>query len=712
MFQHTIAGLPTPAVSLPHGLSGSSEAEPHSAAPRREGATIRLLPGSIVPGTRYRLRNWIGDGGMGVVYEAEHIDLERPVALKILRAQIADREEERERFRQEARMTTRIVSPNVVQVLDFGLLRDGRVFYAMELLRGRPLSFEIARGPIAPARAIGLLRQMCAGLAAAHESGVIHRDVKPDNAMVCDHSGRSCVKLLDFGIASPVSDATTRRASGTPEYMSPEQIEGLPFDVRLDIYALGCTAYEMLTGQPPFCRESTLEVVRAHLEDAPLPLTRAAAKPEIPTALEQVVMRCIAKRPEDRYPSMADLEAALCEAQIAAGLHTDWDDLPLPAVSPERRERLEARMPRPRTSRGRRRRWVVLASGALAIATALVWFPSSSVGAADHERVEQLVGTARAAATRGAYVYPLQGEPNETAYTTVVTLENIDGPAASLADQAAGALRRSLADELVALGDGYWNDPDARPYARDYYAQAVLFDPQSAYARGRAGFTPGELSDLRVRAETQDFSEPELLAAEPLVALAVVDEQERAAALSEVVADPPAQSMTRHRRMRTLAREDRPDERSKPVEVARMPVTVPVFTTADAAVSPSKPSRLQKASARTMARKGQRVFAHGQRDEAASLFQRALAIDPGNATAMRGLSDVHFDRGEHERALHFARRATQIEPSNGNGYIRLGDAWFRLLDYSAARRAYRRALALGRSDADERLRRLDQVAPQ
>ncbi|MBC8069652.1 MAG: serine/threonine protein kinase, partial [Deltaproteobacteria bacterium] len=494
---------------------------------------MRLLPGSIVPGTRYRLTNWLGDGGMGVVYEAEHIDLERPVALKILRGQIADRDEERERFRQEARMTTRIVSPNVVQVLDFGLLRDGRVFYAMELLRGRPLSYEIMRGPIAPARAIGLLRQMCAGLAAAHESGVIHRDVKPDNAMVCERSGRSCIKLLDFGIASPVSDATTKRASGTPEYMAPEQIEGLPFDVRLDVYALGCTAYEMLTGHPPFRGETTLDVIKAHLSEEPVLPSKTATRPEIPAALEQVVMRCIAKRREDRYESMADLEAALCEAQIAAGMQTDWDDLPLPAVSAERRERIEAKMPKPRASRvSRRRRWVAVASGALALSAALVWLPSTSVGAADHERVEELVDGARAAALKGAFVYPLQGEPNDTAYATLVTLENLDGPAEKIADEAAVHLRRSLADELVALGDGYWDDPDARPYARDYYAQAVLFDPESAHARARAGFTPGELTDLRVRAETQDFSEPELAAAEPLVALAVVDEQARAAALS------------------------------------------------------------------------------------------------------------------------------------------------------------------------------------
>lgn len=701
MYQHTIAGLPAPVVPDPHVPSSANEAKTHGPVVRRDNLSRRLLPGSIVPGTRYRLEKWLGDGGMGVVYEVEHIDLERRVALKILREQIAESDRDREQFRQEARTTTRIVSPHVVQVMDFGVLPDGRVFYVMELLHGRLLSMEILRGPIAPARAIGLLRQMCAGLAAAHDSGVIHRDVKPDNAMVCEIDGRSCIKLLDFGIASPVSDKTSLRVSGTPEYMAPEQIEGRPFDVRLDVYALGCTAYEMLTGQPPFVRETTLDVVRAHLEESAVPPTQA--QPKIPAALEQVVMRCIAKNPEDRFTSMADLEAALCEAQIAAGISTDWDDLPLPKVTTERRARLESRMPRPRVSPiSRRRRWIGVATAALAVGAAAVWLPSSTVDAAEDQRIGALVDGARDAATRGAYVYPRPGEP-ETAYATLVALESIEGHSEEAADQAAGQLRRVIADELLALGDVYWDDPDARPYARDYYAQAVLFDPDSAHARERAGFTPGELTDLRVRAEARDFSEPELDAVEPLLTLAVVAENERDAVLSEVVADP--QSASARRRSRSTARSDHADARKQ--SVAPVPV---VAETAAPDLASSKPTRLQKASARMLARRGQRAFGNGQRGDAADLFKRALDLDPSSAAAMRGLGDVHFDRGEHERALHFARRATQVDPKNADGFIGLGDAWFKLLDYAAARRAYSRAQALGHAHADERLRRLDRVS--
>ncbi|HWB74875.1 MAG TPA: tetratricopeptide repeat protein, partial [Nannocystaceae bacterium] len=425
----------------------------------------------------------------------------------------------------------------------------------------------------------------------------------------------------------------------------------------------------------------------------------------VPSALEQVVMRCIAKDPADRYESMAELEAALCEAQIAADLRTEWDDLPLPDVAPERRERIEARMPRPASRRSsRRRRWVALASCAAAAIVGIAWLPSSSVGAADHERVEQLAASARAAATRGAYVYPLPDAPDESAYATLVALESIEGPAASLADDTAAQLRRTLADELLTLGDSYWSEPDARPYARDYYAQAVLFDPQSSHARERAGFTPGELSDLRVRAETQTFSEPELAAAEPLAVLATVDETERDAVLSEALAAEPAPSVTWRRRAR--AREDH-----RAAKVAETPVVMPVVAMPPPLqLSDTKANGFQRVGARTLARKAQRAFARGDRDEAAVLFQRALEQDPRNGAAMRGLSDVYFDRGEYERALQYARRGTEVEPNAGAGYIRLGDAWAKLLDYGAARQAYRRALALGRSDASDRLLRLDRLS--
>jgi tetratricopeptide (TPR) repeat protein/predicted Ser/Thr protein kinase len=719
MFQPTVPWSPSLAVSQWHTIPRPSETDPHTvgvdSAPReRESSNVRLLPGHLVPGTRFRLRRWLGEGGMGVVYEAEHVDLERPVALKILRAHVAERDDERERFRQEARMTTRIESPNVVNVLDFGLLPDGRVFYAMELLDGRPLSAEIAEGAMAPARALALLRQMCAGLAAAHRAGVIHRDIKPDNAMIVrDKSGRACVKLLDFGIASPVRTTSERRTSGTPDYMAPEQIEGRPFDGRLDMYALGCTAYEMLTGHTPFRGATTAAMLRAHLEDDPTPLTARRPELPIPKPLEEVVLRCLAKEPSDRYADMADLEAALCEAQIAAGVRTEWDDLPLPDVASDRRERIAAKMPRPMASRAKRQRRLatLLSAGAAAVVVGL-WLHATTVGAADHERVDELVGAAKDAAIRGMYVYPPPGEQTDTAYRTLVTLESVEGPAAADADAAAAQLRTELATELVALGDSYWDDPDARAFARDYYAQAVLFDPQSQHARSRAGFTPGEINDLRVRAENQDFSTPELEAAEPLLALAMPDADERARKLAEVVDGDAPESATSCGRIRGLASRKRSHEpHAAAPSVQRIPVPVAVeVRTPESGIAPSQPSGRERTSARKLAKEGRAALGTGDRDEAAALFHQALALDPKNAAAAAGLSDVYFDRGEHQRALHYAQRAVQLEPKNGASLVRLGDAYFKVLDRGAARRAYERAQALGRPEASTRLHRMDTLA--
>ncbi|MBL8946309.1 MAG: protein kinase [Myxococcales bacterium] len=694
----------------PHGPWSAGESEAHGVlAVRREASPVRLLPGALVPGTRYRLRRWLGDGGMGVVYEAEHVELERPVALKILRAQIAEHEDARERFRKEARTTTRIISPHVVQVLDFGLLPDGRVFYAMELLDGRPLSAEISDGPIAPARAIGLLRQICAGLAAAHRTGVIHRDVKPDNTMLVeDRSGRACVKLLDFGISSSVTDPNARRASGTPDYMAPEQIEGKPFDVRLDVYALGCTAYEMLTGAPPFRRASTIELIQAHLEDTPSAPSRGDDPFAIPPALAAVVMRCLAKEPADRFASMEELEAALCEAQIDAGLQTDWDDLPLPEIAPEARARLAARMPQARSPRIARRRWI---AGATAVAAAIVaglWLSSPRVDASDHARVERLVAMTRAAAERGIYVYPPPGEPTETAYISVITLEHIEGPAAAAADEQAAALRRSLAAELVALGDGYWDDADARAYARDYYAQAVLFDPGSEHARERAGFTRGELTELRARAEAQDFTEPELVATAPLIALALVEPDQRGDKVSELArAETPRASSKATRPTVT------PTRRTAPASTQRIAPRVadddaPVAVRAPGAIADREAtSPSERTSLRRTLRKAQGAVASGDLDTAQRLFDQVLAQDPDQAAALRGLAEINLARGKHDRAVHYARRATQLDPEDGLAFVRLGDGHRGLNHRLAARRAYARAEVLGRPEAAPRLRELD-----
>src|SRR5690606_32463626 len=172
--------------------------------------------------------------------------------------------------------------------------------------------------------------------------------IKPENIIQVRKGDRDgVVKVVDFGISAVVGDERRAKIAGTPHYMAPEQIRGQPFDGRLDMYAAGCVAYELLTGNVPFPSDVLEDVLAAHVAQPAPPFSQVRPDLKIPAALEQVVQRCLAKQPDDRLPDMNAVEVALCEAQIAAGLCTEWDDLPLPELPPDRLERLRARMPSP-----------------------------------------------------------------------------------------------------------------------------------------------------------------------------------------------------------------------------------------------------------------------------------------------------------------------------------------------------------------------------
>lgn len=331
-----------------------------------------LRPGGVVPGTRFRIVEQLDEGGVGEIYRADHIDLERPVALKVLRDD-PDDSEAVERFRREAALTTRISSPHVVEILDYGVLPDGRPFYAMPWLGASPLDALITRGPLPVDRAIGFLRMACKGLAAAHAAGVTHRDVKPENLMVVQTEGRERLVVVDFGIATP-SGTIPEVHGGTPTYMSPEQVLGLPIDERADIYGLGCVAYEMLTGRAPFLAPTIVSLLRQHADCDPEPLSRRCKVP-LPSGLEAVVLRCLEKNREDRFASMAELEAALCEVQMSSGTRTAWDDLSPPDVDEQRKSAIARALHDPRSARARRWRATAAAAAAVGLLAAVHLIP-------------------------------------------------------------------------------------------------------------------------------------------------------------------------------------------------------------------------------------------------------------------------------------------------------------------------------------------------
>jgi len=318
-------GVPTPIASYADLDLGDE--------PESSGA-IRL--GDTMPGTRLRVLERLSDGAAGVVFRGEHVELGRPVAIKILR-RVVRCDEDRERFLAEARLATSIDSPHVVDVIDFGQLPDGRLWYAMGLLDGDALADVLEReGRLPLARAFSLLRMACKGLAATHAKGMVHCDVKPQNLVLVQRGRREQLVVVDFGIAHAIG-ARPPTICGTPEYISPEQIDRSELDPRTDVYALGCCAYEMLTGRL-LVEETTVErAVTRHLEGIEHGLM-FPVDAGVPDCVEALVRRCLARDPAKRPASMAELEAALCEAQIACGIASTREDLELPEVDRVRRD--------------------------------------------------------------------------------------------------------------------------------------------------------------------------------------------------------------------------------------------------------------------------------------------------------------------------------------------------------------------------------------
>src|SRR3954447_12367805 len=252
--------------------------------------------GKVVAG-RYRLEARLGEGGMGIVYRARHVLIDRVVALKLIRPDLRGETHLRAWMLREARAANRVDHAHIIDIHDIGETEDGELYLVMEYLVGTPLSAELARGPLPIARAVDILEQMCAALARAHDLGVVHRDLKSDNILLTQRGGRKdFVKILDFGLAAIARDprlAPKGAVFGTPEYMAPEQARGEEAGPQSDLYALGVLFFEMLTGQLPF---------RASDRDTLLELQRTGAAPR-PSSIrkdcnpvaERIILRLLEK---------------------------------------------------------------------------------------------------------------------------------------------------------------------------------------------------------------------------------------------------------------------------------------------------------------------------------------------------------------------------------------------------------------------------------
>jgi serine/threonine protein kinase/tetratricopeptide (TPR) repeat protein len=718
-------------------------------APRATSAPVALPTGEVIPGTRYRLLTKVGEGGMGSVYKSEHVDLEKRVALKILRPDVARDAETLQQFRQEARAASKVGSAYICDVTDFGELADGRVFFVMEYLDGQSLGRVLRQlGCIDAPRAIPILRQVAKALGAAHDKGIVHLDVKPDNVMLMDQGKRrDAVKVVDFGIAGLMHQSGEEdEIAGTPEYIAPERASGRGYDNRSDIYALGVMAYELLSGGVPFHGRNHVATLTMQVKDPPVPLRRHAAAKDVPEAVAALVMRMLDKEPAARPQNMAEVEALLCEAQIASGLRTAWDDLELPAVDDAWREKLQRRMPSP----VRPRKALVLGAGSVAAASLafsiyLGFFRAPEV-VIKEVRVE-VTNTAEAptvaaellradqAARHERYVRP----PKDSALHFI---ERAEDEAQKVGRPSAGAatLRRAYASALTVIGNELVK-ADLRELAVTKYKEALLFLPDDPDLQAKAEIPPDERRrhDRKVAAAPADDAKAAARDAATRVFLAATRgrlSEARLALKSLGDADPSgvhAARLADALRLRAGGlwsagklddarplyglvseldpRDAQARERGKaapapPVAVAAPAAPAPPAPAAapkgkrheeiareDAPAAPRDPAASQRAT-----EAGTAAMARGRLADAEEAFTRAVRADSTNAAAVGGLAEVAFERARYSDALDYARRAAKLAPRSPRYLVETGDAYFKLLRYDESLASYQKAATLAPRD--------------
>ena len=371
-----------PAVTAEPAVRGPANTVAGARAVPIVDATPRTYIGQLIDG-RYRVERLIGEGGMGWVFQVQHEQIGRRLAMKVLTPEHTGSRDVVERFRREARAASAIGHPSIVEVTDSGQTEDGSVYFVMELLHGRELGTLTARGEaLAVLRALGIARQMARALAAAHRAGIVHRDLKPENVFLVERDGTpDFVKVLDFGIATAPTPAHLQAGltrpgliMGTPEYMAPEQALGGIADARSDIYSCAAILYELLAGSPPYPPGNPLDLLARKTVGDAIPLGEVA--PHVPRALQELVMRCLSRDPNQRAQSMDEVVVALDRIERAERAERTAP-MGLQALRIPPANDVTDRLVLPRTQVGSWMRLALLVCVVIALATTtLVWLGS------------------------------------------------------------------------------------------------------------------------------------------------------------------------------------------------------------------------------------------------------------------------------------------------------------------------------------------------
>lgn len=732
------AGDPTVAREATRATSGAGPGPtpPAPALPLQAQASIsagRLL------GSRYRIERLLGAGGMGAVYRAQDLELEIPVAVKVIRPEIigdtAGGREFSRRFKQELLLARQVTHQNVLRIHDLGEA-EGLRYITMPFVEGRDLAHVLHDGPMAIERVLRFARQVASGLAAAHDAGVVHRDLKPHNILI-DKSDTAYIS--DFGLAKSLDTSTAGVTQpgeflGTPRYAAPEQVEGQPVDNRTDIYALGLILYEMVAGEVPFTGTSLVEILMKRVRDVPRDLREV--KPEVPESLARIVMRCLERDPAARYQSSHEIVADL-----------DADRATVAPVTSTARSILS-------TTRGRRRGAVLAAGGVVLLLAAVIvgtWVGSRPTGAGAG-RVSTTPAVPPLSEGRFLAVMPFRilGDPTGVDYVAEGLSESLSArlfqlgglkvtPSASVREagvkdtpektaqalgvnlivegivQAAGdqirvivnlqdihAARRvwsqqftGVARDLFALEDQVYSQllhalqvsPDASEAARTASLRTSDVDAYDDYLRGRKalrGAKERESGEAAVR-----YFES-ALKKDPTFALAQAGLADAALLMYRETKD----SFWSQRALAAATRASDLNDQLSEVQMSLGNVYLATGRNSEALVAMRRALEIAPNSDEAFRRLGRAYLQAGKHPQAIEAFKKAIGVNPYFWLNENVLGQAYLDSGDYERALGSFRRVTQLEPDNPTGYENIGTAYFTQGRWEECVPAYEKALAL------------------